>query len=418
MANIFEKGTKFAQTALALLRRQVKTPGLFIYKFGRTDFAGAAGDTINIKRPPLLRARDKGWRNNNSIVVDDLQQSSISITLNQHPVSAVALSPEEETLDEVDYVRDVQAPQVNAILDYFEEAIGGALADADFVYTVDFDPSGTGAVADPRKVAVKARKYFQMAHVPTNGRYWLVGADVSEAVASYDKLLDVDTAGIPEALRDGVVGKLAGFVIVEVDAFDPAESYFVHETAVAIAAVAPVVPNGVTKGGGVAAGNGLAVTQLWDYDSDKLKDRSIVHAFVGAAVVKDPQVEDDKNSENYGKIILGDDGKPLMDFYRAIKVNFGAEDTTDSAKWTVQVTGSPTGGTYLLLVDGDATDPIAYNATNADIAQALNELDGVAGVKVTGTTTKTLTFSEEVVVTKDATGLTGGTSPNVTVTKV
>ena len=418
MANIFEKGTKFAQTALALLRREVKTPGLFIYKFGKADFTGAAGDTISIKRPPLLRARDKGWRNNNSIVVDDIQQSNIQVTLNQHPVSAVALSPEEETLDEVDYVRDVQAPQVRSILEFFEEAIVAALAAAHFVYTIAFNPAGSGDVTDPRKVAVKARKYFQMAHVPTTGRYWLVGADVSEAVASYDKLLDVDTAGIPEALRDGVVGKLAGFVIVEVDALAPNESYFVHESAIAIAAVAPVVPNGVTKGGGVAAGNGLAVTQLWDYDSDKMKDRSIVHAFCGATAVLDPQVEEDKSSSDYGRIILADDGTPLMDFYRAIKVEFGTEDTTDGTVWTSQVTGSPTGGTYLLLVDGDATDPLAYNATNTDIAKALNELDGVSGVKVTGSATKTITFQREVVLTKDATGLTGGTTPNVTVTKV
>lgn len=418
MANIFEKGTKFAQTALALLRREVKTPGLFIHKFGKADFTGAEGDTISIKRPPLLRARDKGWRTNNSIIVDQLQQSRIQVTLNQHPYNAVALSPEEETLDEVDYVRDVQAPQVRSILEFFEEIIVGALAAAKFVFTVAFDPAGSGAVADPRKVAIKARKLFQKAHVPTSGRYWLVGANVSEAVASYDKLLDVDTSGLPEALRDGVVGKLGGFIIVEVDALGEDESYFVHESAIAIAAVAPVVPNGVSKGGGVAAGNGLAVTQLWDYDSDLLSDRSVVHAFTGATAVLDPQVEDDKTSTNYGKIVLGDDGKPVMDFYRAIKVEFGTEDTTDGTKWTSQVTGSPTGGTYLLLVDGVATDPLAYNATNADVAQALNEIDGVSGVKVTGTTTKTLTFQKDVIVTKDAAGLTGGTTPNVTVTKV
>ncbi|MDI2032991.1 P22 phage major capsid protein family protein [Paenarthrobacter nitroguajacolicus] len=418
MANIFEKGTKFAQTALALLRREVKTPGLFIYKFGKADFTGAAGDTISIKRPPLLRARDKGWRTNNAIIVDQLQQSRIQVTLSQHPYNAVALSSEEETLDEVDYVRDVQAPQVRSVLEFFEEVIVAVLAAVEFAFTVAFDPAGTGAVADPRKVAIKARKLFQKAHVPTSGRYWLVGANVSEAVASYDKLLEVDTSGLPEALREGVVGKLAGFVIVEVDALGEDESYFVHESAIAIATVAPVVPNGASKGGGVAAGNGLAVTQLWDYDGDLLSDRSVVHAFVGASAVLDPQVEEDKSSEDYGRIILGSDGKPVMDFFRAIKVEFGAEDTTDSATWTIQVTGSPTDGTYQLLVDGEATGPIAYNATNGAVAQALNELEGVTGVKVTGSSAKTLTFQEDVIVAADAAGLVGGTSPNVTVTKV
>ncbi len=105
---------------------------------------------------------------------------------------------------------------------------------------------------------------------------------MSEAIAGYEKLLDVDTAGLPEALREGVVGRLAGFTIVELDELDPTASYFVHESAIAVANVARSCRS-VAKGGGVAAGNGLAVTQLWDYDSDHLKDRSIVHAFAGAS---------------------------------------------------------------------------------------------------------------------------------------
>src|SRR5690349_2807967 len=123
MANIFQKGTKFAQTALALLRRQVKTASLFTTRYGIADFRGAEGDVINVKRPPVLRARDKGWRNDNAIVFDRLVQSKIQIRLDKHPYSAVELSPEEYTLDEVDYVRDVQAPQVQSLVDWYEDLV-------------------------------------------------------------------------------------------------------------------------------------------------------------------------------------------------------------------------------------------------------------------------------------------------------
>ncbi|MBT1542471.1 hypothetical protein KK103_11915 [Curtobacterium flaccumfaciens pv. flaccumfaciens] len=318
--NVFIKGEKFAATALGLLRRTVKAPGLFTTKYGVADFRGAAGDVINIKRPAVLVAREKPWRGDDAIVIDRLVNTKMQVALDRHAYSAVALSPEEETLDEIDYVRDVQSPQVTAVAEFIEGIVVGALTGATYVNTVKYDQNSTDPVeSDPRKVAIRARKLFQTAHVPVTGRYWLVGADVSEAIAGYEKLLDVDTAGLPEALRDGVVGKLAGFIIIELDALDPKASFFVHESAVAVANVAPVVPNGVAKGGGVAAGNGLAVTQLWDYDSDHLQDRSIVHSFAGAAAVLDPKTKAD------GSLDLNTDDSPKLQFVRAIKVTFTAK---------------------------------------------------------------------------------------------
>nr|WP_228513916.1 P22 phage major capsid protein family protein [Frondihabitans sp. VKM Ac-2883] len=290
---------------------------MFTTKLGVADFRGAEGDVIGIRRPAVLVAREKAWRGDDAIVIDKLVNTKIQVALNRHIYSAVELSPEEETLDEVDYVRDVQAPQVQAVSDFIETVVVGALTGATFVNTVKFNlKSADAAESDPRKVAIRARKLFQQAHVPVTGRFWLVGSDISEAIASYDKLLDVDTSGLPEALREGVVGKLGGFIIIELDALNPTESFFVHESALAIANVAPVVPNGVAKGGGVAAGNGLAVTQLWDYDSTHLKDRSIVHAFAGAAPVTDPKTNAD------GSLVLDGNNQPTLQFVRAIKVTY------------------------------------------------------------------------------------------------
>ncbi|GAA0960226.1 P22 phage major capsid protein family protein [Frigoribacterium faeni] len=321
--NIFTKGTKFAQTALALLRKTIKAPGLFTTRYSVADFRGAEGDTIGVKRPAVLVAREKEWRGDDAIVIDKLVNTKIQIALNRHIYSAVALSPEEETLDEVNYVRDVQAPQVDAVGNAIAAVTVSALTSASFVNTVKFNPNSADPFeSDPRKVAIRARKLFQKAHVPTTGRYWIVGADISEAIASNDKLLDVDTSGLPEALRDGVVGRLGGFIIVELDELDPTASYFIHESAIAWVVVAPVVPNGVAKGGGVAAGNGLAVTQLWDYDSDHLRDRSIVHAFTGAAPVTDPKVNAD------GSLVLDGDNQPTLQFVRAIKVTYSTTAPT------------------------------------------------------------------------------------------
>lgn len=412
MANIFQKATKLADTALSLLKREIKLPGIFRYKYGIADFKGAAGDTVMVKRPPLLRARDKGWRNNNAIIVDDLTQTKIAVKLDKFPYSAVHLSPEEATLDEVEFVRDVQAPQVQAMGEFYEETIRDTLRAAEFALEVNFT-STTPATAynhDPATVALRARKLLNDQKVPAGDRYWLVGSSVSEAIAGHPRLLSVDTSGLPEALRSGVVGKLADFVIIEVQAFDETESYFVHDTAIAIANVAPVVPKGATSGSSIQA-NGVSITQIFDYDSVYAKDRSIVESFVGSAPVLDPETGSD------GKVLLDEADAPVMAFFRAVAVTFGDQGTTQSDKWTTQITGGPTGGSYTLTIDGQTTDAIAYNATNDVIAAEINELTGIGGAKVTGTTTKTLKFQEPVLVTKTA-SFTGGTSPDITVTKI
>lgn len=320
MANVFLKAEKFAATALALLQRTIKGPGLFTIKFTRSDFVGAKGDTVNLKRPAILRARDKGFRSNNAIVVDYLANTSIPIKLTAFPYSAVPLTLEEETLDEVDYVRDVQAPQVRAVADFYEDTIAGGLAGAKYKFTVTYD-LGSPKVKenDARKVASRARKLFQDARVPATGRYWLVGSRVAEAIRDTDKLLEVDASGLPEALRDGVVTRLSGFLVVEFDALDETESYFVHESALALANFAPVVPKGAIAGATIT-GQGVAVAQVWDYDSEHAVDRSIVMSFAGVAPVTDPKVVD-------GQIVMvtpepADGPEPVLEFVRAVKVLF------------------------------------------------------------------------------------------------
>lgn len=314
MANIFEKADKFGATALELLQSELKAAGLFVNRYGIADYAGAKNDTVMVKRPPILKARDAGFRERNTLVVDELMQTKIAVKLSKHPYSRVELSPEEETLDEVNYVSDVQAPQVRAISDDFDESIAGALRAATFVNSVDFAPESGDKWEDARKVARRAKRLLDEQAVPAAGRYWLVGSAVSEEIATCEKLLDVDTSGLPEALRDGVVGKLAGFTIIDWPALKDNESFFVHNTAVAISAVAPVVPNGA-KAGKSVAGTGLAVTQVWDYQSGTMADQSTVHAFTGADVVQDPKVGADGFIEKM-------DDEPVMQFVRAVKVNF------------------------------------------------------------------------------------------------
>jgi|GEM_PF-728710 len=86
--------------------------------------------------------------------------------------------------------------------------------------------------------------------------------------------------------------------------------------------------------------------------------------------------------------------------------------------WDVAITGTPTGGSYVLTFDGYSTADLAYNATPTAVAAAINALSGVTGfaaVTATGTATAyTLVFPVGVSLSV-ANSLTGGTTPDVTV---
>jgi hypothetical protein len=92
---------------------------------------------------------------------------------------------------------------------------------------------------------------------------------------------------------------------------------------------------------------------------------------------------------------------------------------------TVTVTGAPTGGTFTLTWSGQTTAAIAYNATAAAVQSALEALSNIApgDVIVTGAAggPYTVTFvgvnagTDVAQMTASGAGLTGGTTPSVTV---
>lgn len=95
---------------------------------------------------------------------------------------------------------------------------------------------------------------------------------------------------------------------------------------------------------------------------------------------------------------------------------------------SVTITGSPTGGTFTLTFDGDTTSAINYNAAASTVQTALRALDSIDGANVTVTGSAggpyTVTFVNELgaqnvaAMTASGAGLTGGTSPGVTIATV
>lgn len=283
MANDFLKPETIVNTALGILSRELVLANLFT-KLTVEDFRGAKDDTVSFRVPAVLEAREYAWRNNRSspIVIDDLTETKVDVVLNHDFYSAVKITDEQLTLDIKDFGAQVLQPQLTAVAEKSEDLIGDTLAAATYATTIDFDE----ATDDPRHVVIDARKALNIANVPKANRFLLVGANVEAAILKADGLLDFDKSGSDSALRDAIIGRLAGFLLVTTNSIDPDAAYACHKTALVLGTAVPANPAGAVKSAS-ASYQGWGMRWLQDYDPTILADRSIVSTFAGATATAD-----------------------------------------------------------------------------------------------------------------------------------
>lgn len=281
MANAFLKPEVIAATALGLLQREIVLPQL-VWNDAISDFSGAKDDTVSIRVPGRLQAREYGWRNNRSseIVLDELSESKIDVSLNHDIYSAVAVTDEELTLDIRDFGTQVLSPQTYAIARAVEDLLVTTIEGATYATTITIDED------DPFRAAVAARTALNKAEVPRDGRVLLVGADVEAAMLNSELLKRFDESGSEGALREATIGRYAGFTVVGSNAIDPGAAYAFVRSAFIFAMRAPMIPAGVAFGQSLSD-SGVAMRWIRDYDPMRLRDRSVLNTFVGTAVVRD-----------------------------------------------------------------------------------------------------------------------------------
>ncbi|MFF2808635.1 P22 phage major capsid protein family protein [Streptomyces sp. NPDC058000] len=283
MAHAFLKSETIAATALGLLERELVLSNL-VWSNAGFDFTGAKADSVTVRIPAQLNAREYDWRNDRSedIVLDELVEDSITVHLNKDIYSAVAVTDEELTLDIRDFGSQVLQPQVNAVAKAIDAGVANMIETATYSFpTIVVDEK------DPFPAFIDARAALNKNEVPTNDRTLLIGADVGTALLKSGRLNDVSKSGSDSALRQAMVGNLAGFNLVTSNAINPRAAYAFVPSAFVLATRAPAIPAGVTSGSSQSY-NGLAMRWVRDYDAAKLRDRSIVNLFAGFNVMTDP----------------------------------------------------------------------------------------------------------------------------------
>lgn len=298
-----------ADIALERLRREIMLPR-YVTRLGLSDFRGKLNDTVTMRVPAIVQAREYEWRTrNNPIELDELTEQTISVVLDKHIYSAIALTDEELTLDIVSFANQVLEPQVIAVAEKIEAMIATEMENASFaaddvVYNEDANSEGT-----PFYMAlVEARRVLNAAHVPAANRVVLIGSDVEASALKEEDLRRANTSGSTQTLRQGELGQLAGFTIITSQSISPDFAIAFHRSAFVFANVAPVVPEGVVTGRTVSEG-GIAIRAIRDYDPSYLRDRSVLSSFAGTGSVNDARDEH---------------GDVVDENVRAVKIDFTA----------------------------------------------------------------------------------------------
>lgn len=293
MAVMKVKAKKQINYFLPMVERQLILPYVMTV-LGGDNFKGAKGDTVNLRvtEPSIAVARDYDFRGRTGpIVLDDIYQAggSIPIRLTTHVYHATGLEDEHFTLDDINFASDVLAPQAEAVVTRVEAKALNGFRNLNPKHVVPL-----AAADDPHHVAIEAKRLMDADKVaPVGGRVFLIGTNVEAAWRASDRLSEANLADtVTPNLRDAIIGRLSGSPVVVHNGLDPNDAFYMHSSGLVLGCVAPLVPKGAVTGNTGVGRRGIAATWVQDYDANYLRDRSIVHTFLGVNEIRDERAAD------------------------------------------------------------------------------------------------------------------------------
>lgn len=312
MPNTFLRPTRIAAQAVGLLYRElVVARTIWTDAIRPEEFNGALNDTVTMRVPARRSARKRTLRAGTVITNDVSVEFGVPVQLTTDVYNGAPITDEELTLDIADFGEQILMPQIRAVAEGVEEEAVDVIQDATYPAGMTINADDTDLVVsgatDWYLVAARARRLLNDKNVPRAGRTLLVASDIEEQIITSDRFTRFDSLGqdATDALREGIIGRIAGFNVVPTSELEEGQAFGYHRSAFVLAARAPRVPQGASFGaarslgeapGGVGYVGGLGVRWLMDYDYTNTTDRSLVNAWVGTAVVEDPDDPSDAES--------------------------------------------------------------------------------------------------------------------------
>jgi hypothetical protein len=310
----FLKATALQDTVLtALSRMTVLAPT--VWRNAGGSFRGAEGDTITIRVPAYTAADSRTMRSGSTRTRRGLFETKVPVALTKNLYRDVALTDEQQTLDIMNFARQVLNPMLEGIARGIEEHLVTTMNAASYSYTQTVDAS------DPIDAVFAARKDLNDAAVPFTNRFLALGSSVEYELLNSSNLRQVSESGSDSELREGRLFRLAGFQVLSVPGLNPGDAYAYHSTAFTLGLEAPIVPAGAPSGF-TAVKDGFAIRLVQVLDSATIENIVAGDVFCGAAVTKDYGTVAENGKFTPDETPDLDNDTPIA--VRAVKLQLGA----------------------------------------------------------------------------------------------
>lgn len=258
-----------------------------------SEFQGKQGDTITVRTPASFIVDE--FSRVDGIQLQDPTEGSFTVTLNTLLDVSFPITAEELTLELDRFEERLLNPAMEAIAQDVDGRLAEKLVDAANESGGGSVVTGTGSTAgDQHKAFRKARRVLSRNKLPFTERYSVLSPEGVEAITGDNLVLQANTSGSTEALREGGVGRLSGFNIYESQVFGygsadkgQADGVAFHRSAVAAVTRTLERPMGVAANQvAVESYKGLGLRVVRDYDVDKKQDVISIDTLLGVSTIR------------------------------------------------------------------------------------------------------------------------------------
>jgi len=201
MSNSFITVKDFARAALPRLIDHLVFPNL-IHKDYSDDFSVMKGDTIQVRKPVVLEARD--FDPSLGVSTQDIVETSVDVTLDKIATVDVGIEALQGAANVEDLTRVFIDPAAAALA---EKINRDGLKLYQDVYTA---VGAAGTTPAALSVFAAARKALNRNKAPVSGRSAVWDPEADAAFTALDAIVHAEKSGDTQALREGCIGRVMG----------------------------------------------------------------------------------------------------------------------------------------------------------------------------------------------------------------
>ena len=279
MANTILTPDIIAREALMVLRNNAVMANL-VHRDYSSDFVGAVGDTITVRKPATFVANEF---NGTKITVQDATETGVEVKMDKHLDVSFAVTAKQMTMDIADFSKQLLVPAMQAFADKVDKYLLALEAEATARHA-----HSDGAIAPADMIA--ARKFLTQNAAPLADRRFVVGATAEADLLGSELFVSAEKTGDTAGLREASIGRKFGFDcyvdqnIAKTGNYVPSIAF--HKNAMALVTRPLALPQGAAKAA-IMNYDGFGLRVVYGYDMNTKSDTISIDMLCGVKMLDD-----------------------------------------------------------------------------------------------------------------------------------